>query len=223
MKFRRHELLRPALSDWDAMLRREPELAELPLVADWAKHAWPVMARRRTANDVPGGVPVALSLPPIHGKRRVALGLAHDAVLVGLAPVLLRDVANAVPVSWSPVVLALLDLGRSLRLDPRVFGGLLWEHLTGLPYLTPTSDIDLLWPVSNARMAGDLVQGLRWCREGSPVRLDGELELPDGAGVHWCEFANAANDPANVVVAKTIDSVELRLISQLFTGGHSPS
>ena len=216
MSLRRHDLLRAAPPAWDAMLQLHPGVARLPLVADWARLGRPVMVRRRVAGDAPGSVPAALPLPPIHGKLRVAFSFPPGADLAGSPPVLLRDVAGTAPANWQPVVSALLDLGEAVGGPPRVFGALLWEHATGLPYLSPASDLDLLWQVPSAQAAADLVRGLLRLDAGGPVRLDGELELPDGAGVNWRELADARRYPADGVLAKTMDAVELRPRSGLF-------
>ena len=107
---------------------------------------------------------------------------------------------------------ALLDLGEAIKIPPRVFGALLWEHTTGLPYLSAQSDLDLLWLTSEELTAHSLVERLRQLDAESPVRLDGELELPDGAGVNWppavllslcselVEFDYAASDSAVAAV-----------------------
>ena len=97
-------------------------------------------------------------------------------------------------------------------MTPRVFGALLWEHTTGLPYLTARSDLDLLWSISDERSAALLVEGLRRLDADGPVRLDGELELPDGAAVNWRELANQSGE----VLVKTMDGVEVRAKTGLF-------
>ena len=48
-----------------------------------------------------------------------------------------------------------------------------------------------------------------------PVRLDGELELPDGAGVNWRELAHNSDQRSQVLV-KTMDGVEVRTKARLF-------
>jgi phosphoribosyl-dephospho-CoA transferase len=135
MMLRRHDLLRAEPTAWGAMLRCHPGLADLPLVADWALREWPVIVRRRMASDITDDVPAALPLPPVHGKRRLAFSFSSGAAVVALPPVLLRDAARAAPAAWHPVIAALLDLGEAVGVTPRVFGALLWEHATGLPYL----------------------------------------------------------------------------------------
>jgi phosphoribosyl-dephospho-CoA transferase len=131
---RRHDLLRVESPAWDAMLRRYSGLADVPLVADWARLHRPVIVRRRMASDFADGVPAALPLPPRHGKRRLAFSFASGETVAKLPPLLLRDAARTAPAGWQAVIAALLDLGEAVGTTPRVFGALLWEHVTGLPY-----------------------------------------------------------------------------------------
>jgi phosphoribosyl-dephospho-CoA transferase len=212
MMLLRHDLLRAEPLAWGAMLRCHPGLADLPLVADWALREWPVIVRRRMTGDITDNVPAALPLPPVHGKRRVAFSFSSGAAVVVLPPVLLRDAAQAAPAAWQPVIDALIDLGETVGVTPRVFGALLWEHATGLPYLTAQSDLDLLWSISDDRSAALLVEGLLRLDAEGPVRLDGELELPDGAAANWRELANQGDE----VLVKTMDRVEVRTKDGLF-------
>jgi phosphoribosyl-dephospho-CoA transferase len=101
-------------------------------------------------------------------------------------------------------------------ITPRVFGALLWEHVTGLPYLTAQSDLDLLWSISDERTASLLVEGLLRLDGGGPVRLDGELELPDGAGLNWRELAQSVANLGDEVLVKTMDGIEVRTKADLF-------
>ena len=56
----------------------------------------------------------------------------------------------------------------------------------------------------------------------SPVRLDGELELTDGAGVNWRELALSRADPGDELLVKTMDGVEVRTKAALFRTLVSP-
>jgi phosphoribosyl-dephospho-CoA transferase len=216
---RRHDLLRVKPATWQAMLRCHPGLADLPLVADWALREWPAIVRRRMAGDLANGVPAALPLPPSHGKRRLAFSFASGAAVVALPPVLLSDAVWVAPAKWQPVAAALLELGEAVGTTPRVFGALLWQHATGLPYLTDRSDLDLLWFISDERTAALLVEGLLRLDTEGPVRLDGELELPDGAAVNWRELAQSDANLGGEVLVKTMDGVEVRTRAALF---HTP-
>ena len=213
---RRHDLLRVEPAAWDAMLRGHPGLADLPLVADWARHHWPVIVRRRMAGDLADGVPAALPLPPCHGKRRLAFSFPSGATVARLPPVLLRDAARTAPAEWQPTIAVLLDLGDTIETAPRVFGALLWEHATRLPYLSAQSDLDLLWSISDERTAHSLVERLHQLDADGPVRLDGELELPEGAAVNWRELARNLEDQNGDVLVKTMDGVEMRSKARLF-------
>ena len=216
MMLRRHDLLRAEPAAWDAMLRCHPGLGDLPLVANWARLDRPVIVRRRIYGDVADSVPAALPLPPSHGKLRLAFSFASDAAVVAVPPMLLRDAAQAAPVKWQPVVAALLDLGNAVGMTPRVFGALLWQHATGLPYLTARSDLDLLWPISDERTVALLIEGLLRLDARSPVRLDGEIELADCAWVNWRELAQNIVSPVGDVLVKTMDGVEARTRAMLF-------
>ncbi len=221
---RRHDLLRPGAGAWDAMLQGRPELASVPLLADWARLGRPVIVRRRMSGDGADDVPVALPFPPSHGKRRVALSFPSGAAMVALPPVLLRDAAPAAPAAWQPVIAALVAFGEGASMAPRVFGALLWEHATGLPYLTARSDLDLLWEVSDEVAAESLLRTLLRLDALGPARLDGEVVLPDGAGVNWRELAQLsvaqlsvtrlsvtqASGPAATVLTKTMHGAEMR-------------
>ena len=197
------------------MLRARGRLASVPYVAPWARRGWPVIVRRATNDDDPALVPVALPLPPAAGKLRLAVQLPPEAIRERLPPLTLRAAREAAPLSWEPVVTALLALAELAGVEPRVFGSLLWQRLTGLGYLAATSDLDLLWPVADAACADRLVQRLASIAAESPVRLDGEILLPDGGGVQWREWHGGAAE----VLVKTSAGVRLQPRPTLFSSG----
>ena len=220
--WRRHDLLRPDSIAWDAMLRRHPGFANLSLVAEWAQLGRPVIVRRRMVGDFVDSVPAALPLPPYLGKRRLAFSFSSGEAITALPPVLLCDAARTAPTEWQPIIGALLDVGDAVEIAPRVFGALLWQHTTGLPYLSARSDLDLLWSISDERSALSLVEKLLHLDAESPVRLDGELELSDGAGVNWRELAQTFAGPGDDLLVKTMDVVEVRTKAALFRTLVSP-
>lgn len=213
---RRHDLLQVDAATWQAMLDERPELTDLPLVAGWASHGWPVIVRRPTASDTAGRVPTALPLPPCHGKRRVSFSISSGSGVAARPAVLLREAARTAPPTWRPTIAKLLDLGEEIGVAPRVFGALLWEHVTGLAYLTERSDLDLLWAVPDYFASDTLVAGLRQLDADGPVRLDGEVELPDGGGVNWREIALCRERGHDEVLAKTMHGVMARRVAELF-------
>lgn len=216
---RRHDLLRVEPAAWDAMLGRHPGLCDLPLVAGWARRGWPVIVRRRMPGDRPGDVPAALPLPPEHGKRRVAFSFPPDSDLLALAPVLLAEAAATTPDAWRTVSAGLVGLGKAVGTPPRLFGALLWQHVTGLRYLTPRSDLDLLWSGADEIRVGTLIAGLLRLDADSPVRIDGEVELPDGSAFNWRELADGRD--GQTVLLKTMNGVETRTVAEAFRAGAS--
>ena len=110
------------------------------------------------------------------------------------------------PVGWQSAVDALLDAAQREGVEPNVFGSVLWQGLTGLTYLSPTSDLDLLWPVQDLRAARALIQELEAVEATGPVRFDGEVCLPDGSAVQWRELLS---QPAEILW-KTMRGAELR-------------
>ena len=207
----RHDLLTVAPAAWGALLAQRPDLDGIPHLADWAARGWPVIVRRRVPGDDAGPIPAGLPLPPSFGKRRIGLALRPDAVQArpGLT---LSEARAAAPAAWHPTLDALLAHGAVHGRVARVFGGLLWQALTGLPYLSPASDLDLLWagPVDPA-----FLDGLADIAMPAPMRLDGEIDLADGFAVNWRELHAAG--PGDTVLAKGLERLELRPVPALVT------
>ena len=213
---RRHDLLLVDPQAWQAMLEEHQFLTALPLVAGWAAKQWPVIVRRPTTGDAASAIPAALPLPPCYGKRRVGFSLRSGQGVTARLPILLRDAARAAPPEWQTMIAGLVALGRQVGVAPRVFGALLWEHVTGLSYLTERSDLDLLWAVSDHATAATLLAGLQRLEAQGPARLDGELELPTGGGVNWREMALSAERGCGEVLVKTMHGVTACHVAGLF-------
>jgi phosphoribosyl-dephospho-CoA transferase len=212
--WRRHDLLHVAPDVWAAVLRTP--LADLPLLAGWADRGWPAIVRRRGEADNRHLVPVGVPLPPAAGKRRVALLIPPEGVLQRSRPPLLHASASAADPNWRSTIDALVAVGARSGLEPAAFGSLLWQHLTGLAYLTPHSDLDVLWPIPADFDVHSLVCNIAQVQRDAPLRIDGEIIFPDGSAVNWRELWNArqAADGATVF-AKTMESVQLLDVASL--------
>ncbi|WP_232629679.1 malonate decarboxylase holo-[acyl-carrier-protein] synthase [Methylobacterium sp. Leaf118] len=204
--YRRHDLLDVAPAAWAAALAERPDLDGLAPVAEWVGRGHPVIVRRRHPGEARERVPVGLPLPPRDGKRRIGLAVPPEAVRPR-APVRLAEASGAAPDAWAATIAAVVALGARVGAAPCLFGGLLWQHLTGLPYLSETSDLDLLWP-SESLDRPALLSGLAAIEARAPMRLDGEILLPDGGGVNWREWHGAG--PGETVLVKSLDRVALR-------------
>jgi phosphoribosyl-dephospho-CoA transferase len=208
--WRRHDLLRVAPGAWASALANYPSLVDLPLVEAWADRGWPVIVRRRGEAEDPDLAPVGVPLSPAHGKRRVALLLPRADVLQRSSPPLLRAAARVADPGWRSTIVSLLALGARIGVEPAAFGGLLWQHLTGLAYLSPHSDLDLLWPVPAAFDVLSLVFSIAEVQRDAPLRIDGEVIFPDGSAVNWRELWNAHRTADRAtVLAKSMEGVRL--------------
>lgn len=188
MRFDRHRLVYLDPARWTEILGGYPALREISVVVDWVAAGYPLIARRALCDDGAGLVPLGLPLPPSLGKQRLALGVPPDAILSDAPPPLLAEAGRVAPAAWQPTIAALVAH------DPhtRCFGSLAWAHLTGLPYLLETSDLDLVWQVARADDATELVAALERIGTDSPMRLDGEIVTPTGFAVQWREYASEA-------------------------------
>ena len=109
------------------------------------------------------------------------------------------------PRSWRGTMAALDAVGARHGLTPRVFGSFAWQTLTGLAYVTPTSDLDVLWPLTPG--TPQLLAALD--AVDAPGRIDGEV-VHEGAAVQWRELYEAIRAGGGDVLVKTLDGVCLR-------------
>jgi phosphoribosyl-dephospho-CoA transferase len=201
---------------WTSALASGPPLADLPLVAGWADRGWPVIVRRRGEAEDRRLVPVGVPLPPADGKRRVALLIPSDGVLQRSSPPSLQAAAGVADPSWRPTIDALLAVGARSGVEPSAFGSLLWQHLTGLAYLSPRSDLDVLWPIPADFDVHSLVNSIADVQRDASLRIDGEIIFPDGSAVNWRELWSAQQAAGRAtVLAKTMESVRLLDIASL--------
>jgi phosphoribosyl-dephospho-CoA transferase len=201
---RRHDLIFVSPVAWRSLLQRRDDLAGEPLVVEWVDRGWPLIARRA----VPGegdGVPLGLPLPPFAGKRRLSVVMQFDDIASTVSPPQLRIAVDVAPLPWRQTLDKVVTLASRHRVQARIFGSLAWKTLTGLDYLTETSDLDLLLPISRGTDLIKLTADLAAIEATAPMRIDGELMRDDGAGVNWRELHTGARE----LLVKTTDGVAL--------------
>ncbi|WP_052293754.1 malonate decarboxylase holo-[acyl-carrier-protein] synthase [Azospirillum sp. B510] len=174
-------------------------------VGDWCRAGRPLVIARGRPGDGVGALRLGLATPD---KRRIGLHVGTDAVAERRPPLPLAETAGSAPEGWRPMLGDLARRALDLDAPAAVYGSLAWQHQTGLRYVRPDSDIDLLFTPSGRRSLERVLALLAEAGDGTP-RLDGEILLPDGAAVAWRELAGR---PARLLV-KGPAAVELRDLS----------
>lgn len=209
----RHDLVFVSPAGWRAMLDARGDLEADRLLAYWPKMRWPTIRRRALPCET-SGLALGLPLPPSAGKKRISFLIDINHVASVARPPLLRQVRAYAPRSWWPTLDRLDALARRHAVDARVFGSLAWQSLTGLDYVTASSDLDVLFEFRGETDINRLVADIAAIEADAPMRIDGELMGADGAAVNWREFHGGASE----LLVKSIDSVGLLDRHQFISG-----
>jgi phosphoribosyl-dephospho-CoA transferase len=209
--YSRHELAWLSSRGWEAAIdRAQPGQREA--IEQWRRQDWPAIVRRADADLEPGQVSLGIPVPPSSDgvKGRIALNVLKADVARHSLPLALADAAQAAPERWHAPLAELVT--RSSGLALRAYGSLAMQAITGQPYLTPASDIDLLFAPSDM---ASLHEGLLLLEQYSAqLPLDGEIVFPSGAAVAWKEWLGAAPMQSRVLV-KDAGAVRLASIAEL--------
>jgi len=209
---KRHALVRLTAAGWEqAAAAVAPALRDV--VQGWQQHDWPAVVRRRDADVSDDEICLGIALPPAASgsKLRVALRVAQVHVREVRAPLTIAEVMPHVPLQWRAALEKLQHEVQAQRLDMRVYGSLALQALTGMIYLRPDSDIDLLFcPIDEQQ----LVAGMQLLTQTAALPLDGEVQFPDGA-VAWKEWHQAAGSPTGRVLLKRNQDVALLLAAEV--------
>ena len=165
----------------------------------WQNQSWPVIVRRADNDAAPDEICLGLPLPPDEdtgAKVRISLR-AHAAHIRKATPAI--ELAAVLRSSSNPLRAPLAALEHEAAgMHLRVYGSLAMEAITGLPYVSPTSDVDILFHPTSRRQLEDGIAVL--CRHAKLFPLDGEIVFPGGAAVSWKEWRMAIAYPAKVIV-----------------------
>lgn len=180
-------------------------------IMQWRQADWPLIARRPDADAGSDECCLGLALPPDPAsgcKRRIGLRVARSRVRRIDAPLTVAQAIDGAPAKWQSSLARLEEQADSAGVTLRVFGSLALQALTGQPYLTPASDIDLLFTPESVRQldAGMDLLGAAAAR----LPLDGEVVFPGGQAVAWKEWANAVRAGEGMrVLTKDMGGVRL--------------
>ena len=231
LALRRHQLVGLSQAAWQQVLALTWRDEQRGCVQHWSDHGLPLILSRQDLarpelppaegsprrNDM---LALGLPAPGRWGRHRLSLQVPLSAVqyfdeLPGAAEVV-HLLAATLRGAWLGLCRDLAWLG----LQPQVFGSFGWQQLTGLSYLRPASDIDLLLPVDSPALADAVVDVLTASGFAQP-RLDGELVFADGSAVAWREWqvwrarqarpesSGRHSAEASQILVKRLDSVTL--------------
>jgi phosphoribosyl-dephospho-CoA transferase len=205
-RLRRHELVWLSREGWLQLLAGANDEEVSACLRHWCEARLPLVVGRQE----PGAPELALGLPtPIAwGRRKVALRVARRTVLYHDGFPRAGEIARLLPLALRARWAALIGALAACTSEPRVHGSYGWQRLTGLRYLRPGSDIDLLLPVHEARAADEVAGQLAAFLWAGP-RIDGELVFPDGSAVAWREWLQWRRAAVQCVLVKRIDGVRL--------------
>jgi phosphoribosyl-dephospho-CoA transferase len=189
-------------------------------VAAWLAGDRPLVVARQPVlgESLPDTIAVGLALPPAQGKRRIAFSVAAKDITRHTPPLRLGDAIVHAPAEWKSALAELHDAAINIDIELRVFGSLAWQALSGIQYLTPQSDIDLLWhPQSHAQLQKGIALLARW-EQANDLRADGEVLFGGSSAVSWREWATLKSINEQRVLVKRESSavlVEARELMEL--------
>jgi phosphoribosyl-dephospho-CoA transferase len=212
----RHNLVWPAAAGWDRFQAGTAAEATgvRDAVARWRAADWPLVACRAAADQPVQQMLLGMPLPPAadsHLKVRLAVAIDREQIRRHDAALTLACVLPAAPAHWRTTLLA-LQMAASETLPPlQVFGSLAMQSLTGMAYLHPDSDIDLLFhPQTPTQLDAGIALLDSFSRA---LPLDGEVVFADGRAVAWREWRDVmqagGDQSAARVLTKSADAVAL--------------
>lgn len=158
------------------------------MLVEWVKMGRPLIVRRPCLNVDGTIVSLGLALPPAPQKRRLAFEVPRSCIADISDPPRWQDCVSADQVGPLFPILSRLE---SVHL--RAFGSHAWQHLTGLPYVTACSDVDLLAFAESAEAWDGLRRALERTEWPPHPRVDLEVVLRRDASFLWREFVTTSD------------------------------
>ena len=176
-------------------------------LAHWAQQRWPLVVTRQACEVVAGPPDAVLALglaaPAQWGRQSIRVSASLRGVArqgdFPLADAVVPALPAAAQAGWAALCKGLARLG----VVARVYGSYGWQQLTGMAYVHPGSDIDLLIDVGTAGQA-DQVAALLQAAQSGPLPIDGELAFADGAAVAWREWLRFRSGQTGQILVKRL-------------------
>jgi len=179
---------------------------------DWFARGRPAMLCRRDPGDAPG-VALCVTLPASRWLASIRFTVGRSAIARMAPPVPLAEVIPAAPPDWRRPLSDLDRAAAEAGVPLSVTGPLAWQHVTGEPYVSDRSSVDLLLRPRTRRQLEQVIALLRVREDGEGPRLDGEVLLGWDHAVAWRDLANGRRR----VLVKGIDREAVVEVSRLLS------
>jgi len=190
---------------WQQVLGRDWDTQAHTILQHWHANQLPLVACSQRVHHTPATISLGLPAPTQWGRRKLALEvLPQEVGGTGLFPALEQLALRHFP---EPGVSPFLAHMQALQVPVQVYGSFGWQHLTGLDYVRPSSDLDVRAQVPDHATASAVARGLHALH--LPLRVDGELAFPDGSAVAWREYLQWLDGKTERVLLKTRTGIQL--------------
>jgi phosphoribosyl-dephospho-CoA transferase len=139
--------------------------------------------------------------------------VGRGAITRTAPPVPLAEVIPAAPPDWHRPLFDLDRAAADAGVPLSVTGPLAWQHLTGEPYVTDRSSVDLLLRPRTRLQLEKVIALLRVREDGEGPRLDGAVVLGWSDAVAWRDLANGRRR----VLVKGMDRESVVDVARLLT------
>ena len=209
---RRHQLACLSEAGWARAAEQAGSAEASACLRHWSDHGLPVVVTRQRCHGSleDGGVSVGIAAPLQWGRLRLPLVVERSDIAYFDEFPEAKRACSLLPRDGRSQWQGLFEALSSAGLRCRVFGSHGWQLLTGLEYLHPGSDVDLLVVVSGpeeADVAADLL--CRHGQQGLAPRIDGELVFGNGSAVSWREWLSWRSGKNASILVKTAFGVAL--------------
>lgn len=215
MQFQRHDLVWLSDAAWQTLSQAN----DVPgMLARWQAEEWPAVVTRLHPDAGEDEVCIGFPLPPVGDvKQRFAASVHVNDIAVHQPALSLHSVIACAPAAWQSSLRDLHQEALLAGIKLRVYGSLAMEFLTGLEYVNPASDVDILFhPHHQAQLRAGLAL-LQQYRQQLP--LDGEITFPGEASVAWKEWAQVSAEKTDYLqqrlMVKDMHGVSLRTRQEL--------
>ena len=123
---------------------------------------------------------------------------------------MLAETARSSPKAWRHTIERIVELSP----DARSYGSLAWQYMTGLNYLSSTSDLDIIWRHDDATTTELRLECIEKIARAAPMQIDGEIINSAGIAVPWRELLLRSA----TVIGKRLDGACIMTRAEFLTG-----